>query len=118
MMANQAMQYQAMARQSQLNLQRSQQQLQQTLARNSAEMSNMIMDSWDKKMASDSRISQARSEAIMGVNTYQNSYGQDVQVSVAADHVYENQYGDVYGVSGPAPDQSVLNDLNWKELDK
>ena len=118
MMANQAMQYQAMAQQSRINLQRSQQQLQQTLAQNSADMSNMIMDSWDKKMASDSRISQARSEATMGVNTYQNSYGQNYQVDAVADHVYENQYGEVYGVSGSAPDQSVLNDLNWKEIDK
>ena len=118
MMANQAMQYQAMAQQSRINLQRSQQQMQQTLAQNSADMSNMIMDSWNQKMASDNRISQARSEAVMGVNTYQNSYGQNYQVDVVADHVYENQYGEVYGVSGSAPDQSVLNDLNWKEIDK
>ena len=70
---------------------------------------NFETDSWDKKMASDSRISQARSEAIRGVNVYQNSYGQNVDVSVTADHVYENRYGDVYGVSGNAPDQELLN---------
>jgi hypothetical protein len=78
----------------------------------------MIMDSWNQKMASDSRISQARSEATMGVNTYTNSYGQNVQVSVVADHVYQNQYGDVYGVSGNEIDQDVLNQINWKKLDK
>ena len=81
-------------------------------------MSDMIMDSWNKKMASDSRISQARSEAIRGVNVYQNSYGQNVDVSVTADHVYENRYGDVYGVSGNAPDQELLNRMDWRELKK
>ena len=95
-----------------------QQKLAQTLAQNSAAMSDMIMDSWNRKMASDSRISQARSEAIRGVDVYQNSYGQNVDVSVSADHVYQNQYGDVYGVSGNAPDQDILNRLNWTELKK
>ncbi len=112
------MRFQSMAQQSMTNLQRSQQQLTQTLAANSRAMSDGIMDSWNKKMASDSRISQARSEAIMGVNTYTNTYGQDVQVGVSADHVYQNQYGDVYGVSGTAPDQETLNDLNWTEIYK
>ena len=99
-------------------LQQSQAQLRQTLADNARSMSDGLMDSWNKKMASDSRISQARSEATMGVNTYTNSYGQNVDVSVSADHVYQNQYGDVYGVSGNALDQDILNKLNWSSLDK
>ena len=110
--------FQGMAQASMQSLIANQQRLTQTLAQNSAAMSNMIMDSWDKKMASDSRISQARSEAIRGVNTYTNSYGQNVEVGVTADHVYENRYGDVYGVSGNAPDQELLNKLNWTELKK
>ena len=69
-------------------------------------------------MESDSMISKARSEATLGVDTYTNKYGQDVSVSVGADHVYENQYGDVYGVSGNALDQDVLNDLKWTKIDK
>jgi hypothetical protein len=113
-----SMQMAQMANASAQRLMQSQQQLTQTLAQNSAAMSNMIMDSWDKKMASDSRISQARSEAIRGVNVYQNSYGQNVDVSVTADHVYENRYGDVYGVSGNAPDQELLNRMDWRELKK
>ncbi len=118
MMIQQSQALQQMAYQSQLNLQRSQQQLQQTLAQNSAAMHNMIMDSWNQKMASDSRISAARSEAIRGVDVYTNSYGQKVDVSVTADHVYQNQYGDVYGVSGSAVDNELLTKLNWKELKK
>ena len=86
-----------------------QQRLAQTLAQNSQAMSNMIMDSWNQKQASDARISQARSEAIRGVNSYQTTYGQNVDVSVTADHVYQDRYGDVYGVSGTAPDQEFLN---------
>ena len=81
-------------------------------------MSAGIMDSWNQKMASDSRISQNWSQATMGVDTYQNTYGQNVDVSVTADHVYQNQYGDVYGVSGNAIDQDVLNSINWTELKK
>ena len=118
MMIQQSQALQRMAYQSQLNLQRSQQQLQQTLAQNSAAMHNMIMDRWNQKMASDSRISAARSEAIRGVDVYTNSYGQKVDVSVTADHVYQNQYGDVYGVSGNAVDNELLAKLNWKELKK
>ena len=111
-------QNQAIVMQKQQLLHAMQMQTSQMISQNARQTSAGIMDSWNKKMASDSRISQARSEATLGVNTYQNSYGQNVQVSVAADHVYQNQYGDVYGVSGNAPDQSVLNDLNWTELKK
>ena len=108
--------FQQMAQASMQSLMANQQRLRQTLAENSAAMSNMIMYSWNQKMASDSRISAAGSEAIRGVNTYTNTYGQTVDVSVTADHVYQNQYGDVYGVSGSAPDSEVLSKLNWTEL--
>ena len=118
MMYQQSLQYQQMAQQSMINLQRNQQQLARTLAENSAAMSAGIMDSWNRKMASDSRISQARSEAIRGVNVYQNSYGQNVDVSVTADHVYQNNYGDVYGVSGNSLDNELLSKLNWTEIKK
>ncbi len=114
----QTLQLQQMAQQSAQNLMMNQQRLMQTLQQNSAQMSAGIMDSWNKKMASDARISQARSEAIMGVNVYTNSYGQNVDVSVSADHVYQNQYGDVYGVSGNAVDDETLTKLNWTELKK
>ena len=90
----------------------------QSMAQNSQAMSNMIMDSWNQKQASDARISQARSEAIWGVNSYQTTYGQNVDVSVTADHVYQDRYGDVYGVSGTAPDQEFLNRNDWTELHK
>ena len=118
MRLQETLQFQGMAQANMQSLMYNQQKLTQTLAQNSAQMSAGIMDSWNRKMASDSRISQARSEAIRGVNVYQNSYGQNVDVSVAADHVYQNQYGDVYGVSGNALDQDVLNKINWTELNK
>ena len=118
MRMQETMRFQSMAQQSMINLQRSQQQLTQTLAANSRAMSDMVMDSWNQKMAADSRMSQARSEAIMGVNTYTDTYGKDVRVDVTADHVYQDNFGDVYGVSGNAPDQETLNDLNWKEIYK
>ena len=116
MRMQETVQFQQMAQASMQSLMANQQRLRQTLAENSTAMSNMIMDSWNQKMASDSRISAAGSEAIRGVNTYTNTYGQTVDVSLTADHVYQNQYGDVYGVSGSAPDSEVLSKLNWTEL--
>ena len=111
-------QNQAIVMQKQQQLQAMQMETSRKIAANARAASDGIMDSWNKKMESDSRISQARSEATMGVNTYTNSYGQDVKVGVSADHVYENRYGDVYGVSGNALDQDVLNNLDWKEINK
>ena len=108
--------YAQQAQQAQLNLMQSQRNLQQTLARNAAEMSAMRMDSWNQKMASDSRISQARSEAIRGVNTYTGLDGRPVEVSVSADHVYQNQYGDTFGISGNALDQDLVNKINWTKI--
>ena len=109
---------QAILAQKQMQLRQNQIRTSQIIAENSRIMSDGIMDSWNKKMASDRYLSQQRSEAIMGTNTYTTSYGNNVDVSVTADHVYQNQFGDVYGVSGTALDQSTLNDLNWKELNK
>ncbi|SCW46803.1 hypothetical protein SAMN02910456_01287 [Ruminococcaceae bacterium YRB3002] len=102
--------------QLQQQLAANQARLQQTLADNSRAMSDMIMDSWDKKMASDSRVSQARHEATMGVNTYLRTDGTTVEHSVVADHVYENSYGDTVGVSGSAIDPSLIPD--WREIPK
>lgn len=104
------------ARQAQIQAQQRAMEASRIIAQNSAQMSAGIMDSWNKKMASDSRISQSRSEAIRSVNTYQTTTGRPVEVSVTADHVYQNNYGDVYGVSGSAPDQELLNRLNWTEI--
>ena len=42
------------------------------------------------------------SEAIRGVNTYTTSDGREVELSVHADHAWENQAGDVIGTSGSA----------------
>ena len=90
--------------------------LQRTLADNSRAMSDMIMDSWNKKMDSDSRISQAHHEATMGVNTYVRTDGTTVEHSVVADHVYQNQYGDTVGVSGGPLDPSLFP--SWTEIPK
>ena len=111
-------QNQAIVAREQARLRSMQMQTSQMIARNSQIASAGLMDSFEKKMASDSRISQGRSEAIMGTDTYENSYGQSVSVSVAADHVYEDRYGEVYGVSGTAPGSDVLASLEWKEIEK
>ena len=112
----QAIQMQGIARQNMMRTQQLQQQTAQMLAQNSRDISAGIMDSWDRKMDSQTRMSNNYSEAIRGVNTYQTTTGQNVEVSVAADHAYEDRYGDVYGVSGAAPDDDILSRLNWTEI--
>ena len=110
------MQQQANAENARLQsqLRANQARLQQTLAQNSRDMSNMIMDSWNKKMESDSRISQNYHEAIMGVNTYVRTDGSTVEHSVVSDHVYENRYGDTVGFSGGDPGPMP----GWTELER
>ena len=111
-------QNQAIVMQKQAHLHQLQMQTSQMIANNARQASAGLRDSWERKQASDDRISQGFSEAIRGVDTYTNSYGQTYDVSTAADHVYQNQYGDVFGVSGTGFDQSDLNQLNLTELDK
>lgn len=106
------------ARQQQMMAQQRAMETSRMIAQNSAQISAGIMDSWNRRMASDSRISQNWSEAVRGVNTYRTTDGRRVEVGVTADHVYQNNYGDVYGVSGVAPDQDILNRLNWTELNR
>ena len=107
--------------QTQMNIannQIQQQKLTNMLRQNSQSISAGIMDSWDKKMASQSRMSQNYSEAIRGVNSYVTSDGRTVEHSVVSDHVYENKYGDTIGVSGNELDKDVLSKLNWTEINK
>ena len=109
---------QAMAQQSQMRLRQLQQQTTQMLAQNSRDISAGIMDSWDKRQASESRISAGFSEAIRGVNTYATPSGGTVEARVAADHVYQNRYGDIISVSGNAVDEQTAARLDWTELEK
>ena len=109
---------QGMAQQSMQNLRYQQQKTTQMLSQNAQHISSGIMDSWNKKMAASDRMSTNYSEAIRGVNTYTTTTGKPVEVSVAADHVYENKYGDVYGVSGNEIDNDLLNQLNWTKISK
>lgn len=114
----QANQFAAQARQNQMMAQQRTMETSRMIARNAEQISAGLMDSWNRKMASDSRISQNYSEAVRGVNTYRTADGRGVDVEVTADHVYQNGYGDMYGVSGNAPGQEFLTRLNWTEIGK
>ena len=117
-MAAEAANNQAMAQQMHMQTIRMQQQTSQMIANNSRQVSAGIMDSWNKKQAAQSRMSDNYSEAIRGVNTYMTPMGGTVEMSVGADHVYQNKYGDTIGVSGNAIDPEITSKLNWTELDK
>ena len=110
-------QAQGIARQNQMRTAQLQRQTSQMIAQNSRDISAGIMDSWDKKMASQDRMSQGFSQAIRGVDTYQTMGDQNIEASVSADHVYENKYGDIFEVSGTMNDD-LLSKLNWTELQK
>lgn len=89
-----------------------------SISRDLNSISDGIMDSWNQKMASDSRISNNFSEAIRGVNTYTDVNGKSFEFSNQADHVYTNQYGDHIGVSGQGVDETTKTRLNWTEVFK
>ena len=110
-LSNQAMQMQFQAQQRQRDLARQ-------LQANSEAISNGIMDSWEKRSASQSRISNNWSQAIRGVDTYSTPSGRTVEASVSADHVYQNRYGDTIEVSGNALDDDLVTRLDWTKLNR
>ena len=118
MLQQEVSQKQMMAHQKQMQTIQMQQQTSQMIARNNAQVSAGLMDSWNRRQASQSRISSSFSEAIRGVNSYTTPTGSTVEMSTAADHVYQNQYGDTIGVSGNAVDSDLAAKLNWTELEK
>ena len=110
-LSNQAMQMQFQAQQRQRDLARQ-------LQANSEAISNGIMDSWEKRSASQSRISNNWSQAIRGVDTYSTPSGRTVEASVSADHVYQDRYGDTIEVSGNALDDDLVTRLDWTKLNR
>lgn len=111
-------QYQMQARQLQMQNMYRQQQLSQTIAQNNADISAGMMDSFERRGAAMDRMNTGYSEAIRGVNTYTTPGGRTVEASVGADHVYQNPYGDIFGVSGNGLDSETAMRLNWTELHK
>ena len=102
----------------QIQAQQRQQELQRQIQANNEEISRGIMDSWEKRSASQSRISENWSQAIRGVDTYSTPSGRTVEASVSADHVYQNRYGDTIEVSGPALDDELVTSLDWTKLNR
>ena len=113
-----AQQLHSQAVQMQIQAQQRQQELQRQIQANNEEISRGIMDSWEKRSASQSRISENWSQAIRGVDTYSTPSGRTVEASVSADHVYQNRYGDTIEVSGPALDDELVTSLDWTKLNR
>ena len=110
--------YAAQAQQMRMQAMQRQMEVSRQIARDSAEISAGIMDSWEKRSTSQSRMSANYSEAVRGVNTYTTPTGRTVECDVTADYVYQNRYGDTIGVSGRAVDPEVAAKLDWTELNK
>lgn len=108
--------YAAQAQQMRMQTMQRQMEVSRQISRNNDEISAGIMDSWEKRSASQSRMSTGYSEAIRGVNSYATPSGGTVEFHVTADHVYQNRYGDTIGVSGNGVDPDVAVKLDWTEL--
>lgn len=89
-----------------------------SISRELNSISDGIMDSWNMKNASEDRISRNFSEAIRGVNTYNDVNGRSFEFSNQADHVYTNQYGERVDVSGNSLDEDTKTRFNLKEVFK
>lgn len=90
----------------------------QHISQTLSQSSNIVMQGYQDRQAANDRMSQKRSEAIRGVNTYVKGDGSTAEHSVSSDHVYENKYGDTVGVSGNAIDDSLAARLGLKEIFK
>ena len=113
-----AQQLNSQAVQMQIQAQQRQRELARQLQANSEEISRGIMDSWEKRSASQSRISSNWSQAIRGVDTYSTPSGRTVEASVSADHVYQDRYGDTIEVYGNEPDDELVTRLDWTKLNR
>ena len=71
-----------------------------------------------RRSDAQSRMSTGFSEAVRGVNTCATPEGFTLELSAGAEHVYQNKYGDAFGVSGPAADGDILSKLDWTELNR
>ena len=104
--------------QMQIQAQQRQRELARQIQANSEEISRGIMDSWERRSASQSRISSNLSQAIRGVDTYSTPTGRTVEASVSADHVYQDRYGDTIEVYGNEPDDELVTRLDWTKLNR
>lgn len=102
----------------QMNNIRRQGELSKKISRNNAEISAGIMDSWNRRINAFDHMSSNYSQAVRGVNSYTGLYGNTVEFDVRADYVYENQYGDTFGVSGNEIVKYIALMLNWTKLRK
>ncbi|MBQ6735332.1 MAG: TFIIB-type zinc ribbon-containing protein [Lachnospiraceae bacterium] len=105
------------AQQMQMQTIRMQGDLSRHIAQNNAQVSAGIMDSWNRRQAAQTRMSTGFSQAVRGVNTYTTPSGGTVEATAAADHVYQNKFGDTIGISGNDIDQGLASKLNWTKLD-
>ncbi len=89
-------------------------QRQREISRTLSETSDIIMQGYNNRMASQDRISEKWSQAIRGVDSYVTTDGRTVEHSVVSDHVYQTGTGDTIGVSGSLPEVPQ----GWTELQK
>ena len=93
-------------------------QRQAEISRTLSQTSDIIMQGYNNRAASQDRISDKWSQAIRGVDQYTTTDGRTVEHSVTSDHVYQNPYGDTIGVSGTGLSYEDMQKLGLTELEK
>jgi len=89
----------------------------QHIAQNQQQISGMLSSSFAKRDAAESRSLDGFSQAIRGVDTYQTSSGDHLEVPLGWDHYYSNPNSDqVLLVNGSLP--SELKRGGWVEMQK
>lgn len=88
-----------------------------TITRNSEEIRKTFADSYRQQQESQDRISQARSETMRGVETYQNPYeGRPVELPSGYNNAWVNRQGE-YVLSDTAGfDPNVGSTQEWSQL--
>jgi len=93
-------------------------ELSRYLARTSDEMSDMQMQAWENRQASQDRSAQAFSEYIRGVETYHDPYGdRDVQLPSGYNDVWVSRGGEYILANDPNFNPNVSATGTWQRVD-
>lgn len=83
------------------------------------QISDMIMQSYERQQATYDRVYQGISESIRGVNTYYDPYkGYGVQLPNQYRYVYGNALGEYILTDDPLYNPNIGSNVNWQNLNR
>jgi hypothetical protein len=90
------------------------------ISHTSNEISDMMMDSYNKRQAVNDKISENFSEYVRGVETYVDPYdnSRTMELPSEYDHAWINNNGEVIMTDNPNYNPNVESNLHWQEMPK